>query len=140
MFVSLQGQYNRIPAPILQRSARNEDKVINILTYEEVTNTGVVNLQNMHYQSAYYPHWMREFENQHQWRVIVRSSILRDKIIIFRIFFILKVKYISIPKAMICQVNWKLFRQSSEIIQKISIQREGLKESAYFYGQLDLLV
>lgn len=45
------------------------------------TNTGGVNLHNMHYWSANNPHWMREVDNQYKWSVNVWCGILGDKII-----------------------------------------------------------
>lgn len=45
------------------------------------TNTGRVNLHNMHYWSDNNPHWMREVDNQHRWTVNVWCGIMDGMII-----------------------------------------------------------
>lgn len=45
------------------------------------TNTGRVNLHNMHYWSETNPHWMREVDNQHRWTVNVWCGIVNGMIV-----------------------------------------------------------
>lgn len=54
-----------------------------VLWTDEATfsNTGGVNLHNMHYWSPVNPHWMREVDYQHRWSIHVWCGVVGDQII-----------------------------------------------------------
>lgn len=67
------------------RGMCNEDPeyLYRILWTDEATftNTGEINLHNMHYWSSDNPRWMRQVDHQHRWSINVWCGILGDKII-----------------------------------------------------------